>query len=77
MKGIVDYGDDGVIPMIDSDDVETVVEDILEYVENRFEVLDKEGGRDGDIMALCQEFYEWGTAEQGDEVSYYTCPTFG
>jgi len=76
MKGIVDYGDDGVIPMIESDDVETIVENILEYVENRFELLDKEGGRDADIMALCQEFYEWGSAEQGDEVSYYTCPHF-
>jgi hypothetical protein len=76
MLGIQDYGDDGVVPMIESDDVETVVENILEYIENRFEILHKEGGRDGDIFALCQEFYEWGTAEQGDEVSYYTCPSF-
>ena len=53
-----------------------VVETILEYVENRFELLDKEGGRDADIMALCQEFHEWGTAEQGDEVSYFVCPAF-
>jgi glutathione S-transferase len=77
MKGIVDYGDDGIVPMIESDDVETVVETILDYVENRFDLLDKEGGRDADIMALCQEFYEWGSAEAGDEVSYFTCPTFG
>jgi len=76
MIGIQDYGDDGVVPMIESDDVETVVEDILEYVEARFEILDKMGDRDADIMALCQEFMEWGAAEQGDEVSYYTCPTF-
>jgi hypothetical protein len=76
MKGIIDYGDDGVIPMIDSDDVVTVVENILEYVENRFEILDKKGGRDGDIMALCQEFYEWGSAEAGDELSYFVCPSF-
>jgi len=76
MKGIIDYGDDGVVPMIESDDVENVVETILEYVENRFELLDKEGGRDRDIFALCQEFHEWGTAEEGDEVSYFTCPTF-
>lgn len=76
MKGIIDYGDDGVIPMIDSEDVEQVIETILEYVENRFEVLDKEGGRDEDIFALCQEFCEWGTADQGDELSYYVCPTF-
>lgn len=76
MIGIQDYGDDGVVPMIESDDVETVVEDILEYVEARFDILDKMGDRDGDIMALCQEFMEWGSAEQGDEVSYYTCPSF-
>lgn len=76
MIGIQDYGDDGVVPMIESDDVETVVESILEYVEARFDILDKMGDRDGDIMALCQEFMEWGSAEQGDEVSYYTCPSF-
>lgn len=76
MIGIQDYGDDGVVPMIESDDVEDVVESILEYVENRFEILSKEGGRDGDIFALVEEFHEWGTANQGDDVSYYTCPTF-
>jgi len=76
MKGIIDYGDDGVVPMIESDDVETVVEDILKYVETRFDFLDKKGNRDGDIMALCQEFMEWGSAEAGDDVSYYVCPTF-
>jgi hypothetical protein len=76
MYGILDYGDDGVIPQIESDDVETVIENILEYVENRFELLDKEGRRDADIFALVQEFHEWGTAEVGDELSYFTCPTF-
>lgn len=77
MIGIQDYGDDGVVPMIESDQVEKVVEDILEYVEARFDILSNLGGRDGDIMALCQEFYEWGSADQGDDISYYTCPTFG
>ena len=76
MYGIIDYGDDGVVPQIESDEVETIVENILEYVENRFDILDKKGGRDADIMALCQEFYEWGSAKQGDELSYFTCPTF-
>ena len=75
MKGIIDYGDDGVIPMIESDDVERVVESIIEYVEARFEILDKQD-RHADIMALCQEFHEWGTADAGDEVSYFTCPNF-
>lgn len=76
MKGIIDYGDDGVVPMIDSDDVETVVENILEYVEARFEILDKMGDRDADIFALVEEFGEWGAAQQGDELSYFTCPNF-
>jgi hypothetical protein len=76
MLSITDYGEDGVVPMIESEDVETVVEGILEYVETRFELLNKEGGRDADIFALVQEFNEWGTAEQGDDISYYTCPTF-
>lgn len=76
MKGIQDYGDDGVVPMIESEEVGEVVENILEYIEARFDTLSKEGNRDDDIIALCQEFYEWGTADQGDELSYYTCPTF-
>jgi len=75
MKGIIDYGDDGVIPMIDSEDVGNVVDSILEYVEARFEILDKQD-RHADIFALCQEFHEWGTAEDGDELSYFVCPTF-
>jgi hypothetical protein len=77
MISIQDYGDDGVVPMIESDDVEIVVEDILEYVEARFEILDKMGNRDADIFALVEEFHEWGTADQGDDISYYVCPTFG
>lgn len=75
MKGIIDYGDDGVVPMIDSEDVGDVVDSILEYVEARFEILDKQD-RHADIFALCQEFHEWGTAEDGDELSYFVCPTF-
>lgn len=76
MKDIIDYGDNGAIPMIDSDEVEPIVNGILDYVENRFDLLDAEGGRDGDILALCQEFLEWGTAKKGDELSYYVCPKF-
>ena len=76
MIGIQDYGDDGVVPMIESEEVETIIENILEYVEARFTTLDLEGGRDRDILALVQEFHEWGTADQGDDISYYTCPTF-
>ena len=75
MKGIIDYGDDGVVPMIDSEDVGDVIENILEYVEARFEILDKQD-RHADIYALCQEFHEWGTADTGDEISYFVCPSF-
>jgi len=75
MKGIIDYGDDGVVPMIDCEDVGDVVGGILEYVEARFEMLDKQN-RHADIFALCQEFHEWGTAKDGDELSYFVCPTF-
>lgn len=72
----IDYQEDGVIPMIVDDQVGDNVEAILEYVENRFDLLDKEGNRDGDIIALCQEFYEWGSADVGDEISYYVVPSF-
>jgi hypothetical protein len=75
MLSIQDYGDDGVVPVIESNDVEPLVESILEYVEARFEILDKQN-RDADIMALYQEFHEWGTAGEGDELSFYVCPTF-
>lgn len=76
MLGIQDYGDDGVVPMIESDDVGPTIESIIDYVEKRFEILDSMGGRDADIFALCQEFHEWGTADEGDELSYYVCPSF-
>ena len=75
MLSIQDYGADGVVPVIESNDVEPLVESILEYVEARFEILDKQN-RDADIMALCQEFHEWGTAGEGDELSFYVCPKF-
>jgi hypothetical protein len=75
MKGIIDYGDDGVIPMINSEEVENVISDILDHVEARFEILDGQD-RQADILALCEEFHEWGTAKAGDVVSYYTVPKF-
>lgn len=75
MIGIQDYGDDGVVPMIESEEVADVVDAILEYVEARFEILDMQE-RYHDQMALAQEFWEWGAAEAGDDISYYTCPNF-
>lgn len=75
MIGIQDYGDDGVVPMIESEEVADVVDAILEYVEARFEILDMQERYD-DQMALAQEFWEWGAASVGDDISYYTCPNF-
>jgi hypothetical protein len=75
MLGIQDYGDDGVVPMIESEDVQTTVENIIQYVEARFNILEAQD-RLGDILALVEEFREWGDAEEGDEIGYYTCPSF-
>jgi hypothetical protein len=71
---MLNYGDDGQIQEVDCDDVQDTIDTILEYVENRFEYLDKKGNRDADIFALCQEFHEWGTAEDGDEIGYLFLP---
>jgi hypothetical protein len=75
MKGVTDYGDNGVVPMIESDDVQPTVDNIIQYVESRFDILEAQE-RLGDILALVQEFREWGDAEEGDEISYYICPSF-
>lgn len=75
MKGVTDYGDNGFVPMIESEDVQSTVDNIITYVESRFDILEAQE-RLGDILALVEEFREWGDAEAGDEISYYTCPTF-
>jgi hypothetical protein len=75
MRGIQDYGDNGIVPMIESEDVQTTVDNIIQYVEARFDILEAQD-RLGDILALVEEFREWGDAEEGDELSYYTCPFF-
>lgn len=75
MQGVQDYGDNGFVPMIESEDVEPTVSNIIEYVESRFEILEAQE-RLGDILALVQEFREWGDAEEGDEIGYYICPSF-
>lgn len=75
MQGIKDYGDNGVVPLVNSNEVQPIVDSILDYVDSRFEILEKEG-RTQDIFALVEEFGEWGIAEEGDTLEYYTCPTF-
>lgn len=74
MTDYVDYGDDGIVSVREDDSVEYTIDMILEYVEDRFEKLDKMGNREEDIFALCQEFMEWGTADTGDELSYFALP---
>lgn len=69
MTDHIDYGDDGSVSYNDDPNVEQVIDDILEYVEGRFDVLDKEDRQD-DLIALCQEFLEWGAADQGDDIGY-------
>lgn len=70
---MLNYGDDGQIQEVDCDDVQDTIDSILEYVEGRFESLDAED-RQGDIMALAQEFWEWGSADDGDEIGYLFLP---
>lgn len=70
---MLNYGDDGNIPQVDCDNVQENIDSILEYVESRFEYLDKQD-RQHDIMALAQEFWEWGSAESGDEIGYLFLP---
>jgi len=69
MIDCVDYGDDGSVSYQDDPNVEEVIDEILAHVERRFDILDKEG-RDEDIIALCQEYMEWGSAETGDDIGY-------
>lgn len=70
---MLNYGDDGHVNEVDCDDVEQTINEILEYVEGRFEVLDSED-RQQDILALAQEFWEWGSADSGDEIGYLFLP---
>lgn len=69
MTDFIDYGDDGSVRTINDPTVENSIDSILEYVESRFDILDSEN-RQEDIVALCQEFFEWGTAEEGDDLGY-------
>lgn len=73
MANFIDYGDHGKVTSIEEDSVETVIDEILEYVESRFEALETED-RQADIMALASEFWEWGAAETGDDIGYLFMP---
>jgi hypothetical protein len=73
MANFIDYGDHGKVTSVEEDDVETVIENILDFVDTRFEILEAEN-RHGDIRALASEFYEWGAAETGDDIGYLFLP---
>lgn len=69
MTDFIDYGEDGTVNTINEPEVEDTIDSILEYVETRFDILDAED-RQADILALAQEFWEWGSAEEGDDLGY-------
>ena len=71
---MLNYGDNGEIEEITSDEVEENIDNILEFVENRLEILKKEKFREGDMEALINEFCEWGLAKQGDDIGYLYLP---
>ena len=71
---MLNYGDNGEIEEITSDEVEENIDNILEFVENRLEILKKEKFREGDMEALINEFWEWGLAKQGDDIGYLYLP---
>lgn len=70
---MLNYGDDGQIQEVECDDVQETIDTILEYVESRFEHLNAQD-RQADIAALAQEFWEWGSADEGDEIGYMFLP---
>lgn len=70
MTDYVDYGDNGTVSIQNDSSCEDVIDAILDHVESRFDILDKQG-KDDEILALCQEFLEWGTASTGDEIGYF------
>jgi hypothetical protein len=70
---MIDYGENGKITEIESDDVDSTVEAILEYVESRFEILG-EKNQQANVNALAAEFWEWGAAEIGDEIKFLALP---
>jgi len=70
---MLNYGDDGRIQEVESDDVQDTIDTILDYVESRFEMMEMQD-RQQDMMALAQEFWEWGSADDGDEIGYLFLP---
>ncbi len=70
---MIDYGDNGRMNVVETQEVVTTVENILEYVESRFEHLETQK-RHEDIKALASEFWEWGAAENTEEYHYICLP---
>jgi len=72
-RTMLDYGNDGQINEVESTSVEDVIDPILDNMEARMKQLEEtESWRD--IMSICQEFHEWGAAEEGDDIGYLFMP---
>ena len=70
---MLDYGQDGQINEVESRDVESVIDPILDTMEARMKQLEEtESWRD--ILSICQEFHEWGAAKEGDDIGYLFMP---
>ena len=70
---MLDYGNDGQINEVESTSVEDVIDPILDGMEARMKQLEEtESWRD--IMSICQEFHEWGDAQEGDDIGYLFMP---
>ena len=70
---MLDYGQDGQINEVESRDVESVIDPILDTMEARMKQLEEtEYWRD--ILSICQEFHEWGAAKEGDDIGYLFMP---
>ena len=70
---MLDYGQDGQINEVESGDVESVIDPILDTMEARMKQLEEtESWRD--ILSICQEFHEWGAAKEGDDIGYLFMP---
>ena len=70
---MLDYGQDGQINEVESRDVESVIDPILDAMEARMKQLEETESWH-DILSICQEFHEWGAAKEGDDIGYLFMP---
>ena len=70
---MLDYGHDGQINEVESRDVESVIDPMFDAMEARMKQLE-ESESWHDILSICQEFHEWGAAQEGDDIGYLFMP---